>query len=120
MAARAKRGNAQQGSSGTGPRKGVKIVRRKSCFFCREKIAEIDYKNIAQLRRAISDRSKIKSRGNTGTCRKPQKPVAVAIKRRREVAPPPYGGDTPAPQARQPRPHSDHGVQQPPPGPPSP
>ena len=25
--------------------------RRKSCYFCRDKVSEIDYKNIAQLRR---------------------------------------------------------------------
>ena len=30
--------------------------RRKSCHFCRDKVAEIDYKNIAQLRRYISEK----------------------------------------------------------------
>jgi len=100
MAARAKRGKTQQGPSAAGPRKGGKIVRRKSCFFCRDKITEIDYKNVAQLRRSISDRSKIKSRGNTGTCRRHQKQVAVAIKRAREMALLPYVGDSPDPQMR--------------------
>ena len=32
--------------------------RRKSCHFCRDKVAEIDYKNIAQLRRYISEKGK--------------------------------------------------------------
>ena len=36
--------------------------RRKSCHFCRDKVAEIDYKNIAQLRRYISEKGKIRSR----------------------------------------------------------
>ena len=30
--------------------------RRKSCFFCKTKVAEIDYKNIGELRRYISER----------------------------------------------------------------
>ena len=30
--------------------------RRKSCFFCKSKVDEIDYKNIAELRRYISER----------------------------------------------------------------
>ena len=56
-----------------------------SCFFCKEKVAAVDYKNIAQLRRFISERGKIKGRGYTGTCRKHQNQVAVSIKRAREI-----------------------------------
>ena len=84
MAARAKRGKTRS----DGPRKDRKGVdrRRRSCFFCREKIAAVDYKNIAQLRRFISERGKIKGRGNTGTCRNHQEQVAVSIKRAREMA----------------------------------
>src|SRR3954471_20399665 len=41
--------------------------RRRSCWFCKEKIAEIDYKNVGQLRRFISEKGKIRGRGNTGT-----------------------------------------------------
>ena len=33
-------------------------IRRRNCFFCKEKIAEIDYKNITQLRRYISERGR--------------------------------------------------------------
>jgi len=29
-------------------------IRRKSCFFCKDKVDEIDYKNVNQLRRYIS------------------------------------------------------------------
>ena len=74
--------------------------RRRSCFFCKEKIAAVDYKNIAQLRRFISERGKIKGRGNTGTCRKHQNQVAVSIKRAREMALLPYVGDSQEPQPR--------------------
>jgi small subunit ribosomal protein S18 len=94
---RAKRGDPPQGQA-PGNRKGGKLLRRKSCFFCREKIAEVDYKDVGQLRRSVSDRARIKSRSNTGTCRKHQRQVALAIKRAREMALLPYIGEPPAPQ----------------------
>jgi len=65
-------------------------TRRKSCFFCREKIEEVDYKNYNQLRRYISEKGKIRSRRITGACRRHQRQVAVAIKRAREMALLPY------------------------------
>jgi small subunit ribosomal protein S18 len=61
---------------------------------------EVDYKDIAHLRRFISERGKIKSRGNTGSCRKHQSQVAVSIKRAREMALLPYVGDSREPQTR--------------------
>ena len=105
MAAHTKRGKTRDAPSSAGPRKDRKGVdrRRRSCFFCKEKIAAVDYKNIAQLRRFISERGKIKGRGYTGTCRKHQKQVAVSIKRAREMALLPYVGDSQEPQTR-PRP----------------
>jgi small subunit ribosomal protein S18 len=64
--------------------------RRKSCYFCKEKIDEVDWKNFNQLRRYVSEKGKIRSRRITGTCRKHQKQVAVAVKRAREMALLPY------------------------------
>jgi small subunit ribosomal protein S18 len=72
----------------TGPREAP--VRRRNCYFCKEKIEEIDYKNVNQLRRYISERGKIRSRRITGACRKHQRQVAVAVKRAREMALLPY------------------------------
>jgi small subunit ribosomal protein S18 len=66
--------------------------RRKSCYFCRDKVAEIDYKNTAQLRRYISEKGKIRSRRITGACRRHQIQVAGAVKRAREMALLPYVG----------------------------
>lgn len=74
--------------------------RRKSCYFCKEKIVEVDWKNISQLRRYLSERGKIRGRGNTGACRKHQRQVAVAIKRAREMALLPYVGESAPPAAR--------------------
>jgi small subunit ribosomal protein S18 len=78
---------------GAGKRRRGLEQRRRSCYFCKDKVAEIDYKSVAQLRRYISERGKIRGRGNTGTCRKHQRQLALAIKRAREMALLPYVGD---------------------------
>jgi len=64
--------------------------RRKSCFFCKTHVAEIDYKAIGELRRYISEKGKIRSRRISGACRRHQRQVAVAVKRAREMALLPY------------------------------
>ena len=64
--------------------------RRRPCYFCKEKIDEVDYKNFNQLRRHVSEKGKIRSRRITGTCRRHQRQVAVAVKRAREMALLPY------------------------------
>jgi small subunit ribosomal protein S18 len=65
-------------------------VKRRNCFFCKEKVAEIDYKNVNQLRRYISEKGKIRSRRITGACRRHQVQIAQAVKRAREMALLPY------------------------------
>ena len=65
-------------------------IRRRNCYFCREKVDEVDYKNAAQLRRYISEKGKIRSRRITGACRRHQRQLAVAVKRAREMALLPY------------------------------
>ena len=65
-------------------------IKRRNCFFCKDKVAEIDYKNVNQLRRYISEKGKIRSRRITGACRRHQVQVATAVKRAREMALLPY------------------------------
>ena len=65
-------------------------ARRRNCYFCKEKVAEIDYKNVNQLRRYISEKGKIRSRRITGACRRHQVQIAQAVKRAREMALLPY------------------------------
>ena len=60
--------------------------RRKVCQFCADKIAHIDYKDVARLRKCISERSKILPRRVTGACAKHQRQITVAVKRARTVA----------------------------------
>jgi small subunit ribosomal protein S18 len=79
----------QQSSSRRRPPTGAG-GRRKSCYFCKEKIEEVDYKNHNQLRRYISEKGKIRSRRITGACRRHQEQIAVAVKRAREMALLPY------------------------------
>jgi small subunit ribosomal protein S18 len=64
--------------------------RRKPCPYCREKIDQVDYKDLSLLRRFISERGKIRSRRITGACRRHQSQVARAVKRARELALLPY------------------------------
>ena len=59
-------------------------------MFCAEHIAWVDYKDTNMLRRFMTDRGKIKSRGSTGTCAQHQRDVALAIKTARELAMLPY------------------------------
>jgi small subunit ribosomal protein S18 len=87
----------QRKRPGSGPSGGKRAAagaggKRKSCHFCKDKVAEVDYKNINQLRRYTSEKGKIRSRRITGACRRHQRQVAVAIKRAREMALLPYVG----------------------------
>lgn len=67
--------------------------RRKSCPFCRDKVDVVDYKDIAALRRAVSDKGKIRSSRVTGACRRHQSQLARAVKRVRELGLLPYVGE---------------------------
>jgi len=55
-----------------------------------DKVTYIDYKDIARLRRHLSERGKIEPRRKTGTCARHQRALAVALKRARHVALLPY------------------------------
>ena len=65
-----------------GGRKG----RRKVCRFCVDRVDTIDYKDVARLRRFVSERAKILPRRVTGTCARHQRELTVAIKRARQIA----------------------------------
>jgi small subunit ribosomal protein S18 len=64
--------------------------RRKPCLHCKDKIEQVDYKDIGTLRKFISERGKIRSRRITGACRRHQNQIATAVKRARELALLPY------------------------------
>ncbi|MBE6097950.1 30S ribosomal protein S18 [Schwartzia succinivorans] len=60
--------------------------RKKVCSFCVDKVDHIDYKDVAKLRRFITERGKILPRRISGNCAKHQRQVTVAIKRARNIA----------------------------------
>ena len=60
--------------------------RKKGCSFCVDKVETIDYKDVAKLRRFVTERGKILPRRISGNCAKHQRQVTVAIKRARNIA----------------------------------
>jgi len=79
---------------GDAPRRRTNIRRRKKvCVFCGEKAQPIDYKDVATLRKYVSERGKILPRRITGTCSKHQRHLTTAIKRARHIALMPYTVD---------------------------
>ena len=64
--------------------------RRKVCVFCSEKAKPIDYKDVATLKKYVSERGKILPRRITGNCAEHQRDLTVAVKRARHIALLPY------------------------------
>ncbi|MBE7047992.1 MAG: 30S ribosomal protein S18 [Ruminococcaceae bacterium] len=68
-------------------------AKKKVCAFCQDKIDYIDYKDVAKLRRFVSERAKILPRRITGTCAKHQRQLTEAIKRARHIALLPFSAE---------------------------
>ena len=68
-------------------------ARRKVCTFCVEKAEAIDYKDVAKLRKFLTESGKILPRRMTGVCARHQRELAVAVKRARQMALIPYVAD---------------------------
>ena len=61
--------------------------RKKVCIFCEDKEHKaIDYKDVALMKRFITEKGKILPRRQTGTCAKHQRELTTAIKRARNMA----------------------------------
>ena len=73
-------------------RKGGMHRRKKVCVFC-GKDHNIDYKDIAMLKKYVSESGKILPRRITGNCAKHQREITVAVKRARRLAMMPYDAD---------------------------
>jgi small subunit ribosomal protein S18 len=76
------------------PKRAPKIdsrrLKKKPCAFCQHGVGTVDYKDLAQLRKYISDRGKIRGRRVSGNCQQHQRDVTDAIKTARELALLPY------------------------------
>lgn len=76
------------------PMRGARRSRKKACSFCVDRQNNgIDYKDVAKLKKYVSERSKILPRRVTGTCTRHQRELTVAIKRARHLALLPYVSD---------------------------
>lgn len=71
----------------------VKRARKKVCQFCADRVEFIDYKDVAKLRKCMTERAKILPRRVTGCCAYHQRELTVAIKRARQIALIPYVAD---------------------------
>ena len=69
------------------------VVYKKVCYFTKNKIEYIDYKDVELLKKFISPNGKITPRRVTGTSAKYQRMLATAIKRARQMALLPYIAD---------------------------
>ena len=67
--------------------------RKKVCGFCVDKVEHIDYKDIARLRRYLSERGKLVPRRVPGACARRPRNLPTAIKRARHLALLPYTAD---------------------------
>ena len=77
----------------SGPQKRKRRKRfqeQAKCRFCREKVQEVDYKDIAVLNKLTTQQGKIFSRKRSGNCAKHQRSAKRAIKRARFLALMPY------------------------------
>ena len=70
-----------------------KPAKKKVCAFCVAGEKEIDYKDVAKLRKFITEKGKILPRRQTGVCSHHQRKLATAIKRARNLALLPYVAD---------------------------
>ena len=70
-----------------------RIPRKKVCAFCQNKVDTIDYKDVNNLKKYITEGGKILPRRMTGVCAKHQRVLAVAIKRARLVDLLPFKGE---------------------------
>lgn len=68
----------------------MRRAKKKVCSFCVDKVTDIDYKEVAKIRKYISERGKILPRRISGNCAKHQRQLTVAVKRARVVALLPY------------------------------
>ena len=64
----------------------MRRFKRKVCAFCVDKAESIDYKDVAKLRKYVTERGKILPRRISGTCAKHQRQLTDAIKKSRNIA----------------------------------
>ena len=77
-------------ANGAKRKKKVRFHEQAKCRFCREKIPEVDYKDLAGLAKMVTQQGKMFSRKRSGNCAAHQRSFRRAIKRSRFMALMPY------------------------------
>lgn len=70
-----------------------KRLQKKTCALCAEKIKDIDYKDVAKIKRYMTEKGKIVPKRTSGLCAAHQRLLTTAIKRARVMALLPYKND---------------------------
>jgi len=56
-----------------------------NCYFCKQRIGEIDFKDVKPLKPFLTGLGKIRARKRTGLCRFHQRKLAKAVKQARHL-----------------------------------
>ena len=67
-----------------------RLIRRKACKFCGDRLENIDFRDTVRLSKFTSERGKILPRRISGNCALHQRQLARAVKQARAVALMPY------------------------------
>ena len=73
-------------------RKKARVREQAKCRFCRAKVKEADYKDVAGLSKLTTQQGKLYSRKRSGNCAEHQRSCKRAVKRARFLALMPYVG----------------------------
>src|SRR5580658_787549 len=84
------RNNDRGTNSRRAPKDAGRRIKKKPCALCKDRVEWVDYKDVAMLRKYMSDRGKIRARRVSGNCTQHQRDVAIAIKTARELVLLPY------------------------------
>jgi small subunit ribosomal protein S18 len=84
------RNNDRGGTTRRSPKDNGRRIKKKPCALCKDRVEWVDYKDVAMLRKYMSDRGKIRARRVSGNCTQHQRDVAIAIKTAREMVLLPY------------------------------
>lgn len=76
----------------TSKRRKPRFFEQAKCRFCRDKVEEVDYKDLASLTKLTTQQGKMFSRKRSGNCAKHQRSCKRAVKRARFLALLPYVG----------------------------
>ncbi len=79
-----------RGSSGSRRRRKSRMREEATCRFCRDKVDEVDYKDVSVLSRLTTQQGKMFSRKRIGNCARHQRSFKRAVKRARYMALMPY------------------------------